>query len=229
MRIPGADFAEVFNDSPIACLLVRADPPDWTILAANAEYRRLTHKRSEELVGIPTFVAFPESHGTQTEGGERNVRASFEAALADGETHVLPIQRYDIPSLTDPNEFEEHYWRLSSRVIAHGDGARPAVLHVVENATEQVRARTAANVAEEQLQSVFAQAPVAIALTIGSDHRFVIANPQYSALVGSRPLLGLPAREALPELAGQRIFETMDRVFATGVPFVAAEQTVRLD
>ncbi len=52
----------------------------------------------------------------------------------------------------------------------------------------------------------------------GSNHVFELVHPLTRELFGNRPLEGLSLREALPELAGKGVFETYDRVFATGEP-----------
>ena len=71
-----------------------------------------------------------------------------------------------------------------------------------------------------KLTSVFAHAPVGVAILDGPDHIFEFANSQYLDLVARRDVVGKPAREALSELAGQGIYEILDGVYASGKPFV---------
>jgi signal transduction histidine kinase len=77
-----------------------------------------------------------------------------------------------------------------------------------------------------RLASVFKNAPVGIAILRGPEHIFELANAPYLELVANRPVLGKPIREALPELANQGIYELLDRVYATGEPYVG--RSVRL-
>ncbi len=93
-------------------------------------------------------------------------------------------------------------------------------------AIERVRLFEAERRAREELARVFAQAPVAIALTRGPGHVFQIANARYEALVGRAGLVGLSVREALPELGEQGIYELMDGVLRTGEPYVGTETPV---
>lgn len=79
------------------------------------------------------------------------------------------------------------------------------------------------------LYSLFLQAPALICVLRGQDHRFDLVNPRYQKLFGTRPLLGLSIREALPELEGQGYFELLDRAYSTGEPFTAQEASVQLD
>ncbi|HEY8311601.1 MAG TPA: ATP-binding protein, partial [Gemmatimonadaceae bacterium] len=82
---------------------------------------------------------------------------------------------------------------------------------------------------EARLRSIFAQAPVAIAVLNGPNHRYELANEPYVRLVGGRDIVGLPISQALPELAGQGIYELLDGVLATGVPFIGTEVRAILD
>lgn len=67
---------------------------------------------------------------------------------------------------------------------------------------------------------LFEQAPGFMAFLRGHEHVFELVNAAYDQLVGHRELIGKNIREALPELAGQGFYELLDRVFASGEPFV---------
>jgi len=74
------------------------------------------------------------------------------------------------------------------------------------------------------------QAPVAIAVFRGRDHRYEIANPRYLAMVGRGDgLIGKPIRLVFPEAAGQGVFEACDEVYRTGTPFVVSEMPITFD
>ena len=231
------DFRAIFAAAPTAYLLVRADAPRWTILAVSDEYCRITRQRREHLIGRGTFEAFPESHGTESSHGKHNVRSSFEGALSMNGRIVLPIQRYDLPPTNGVlDSYEEHYWRMSSAPVRGADEGNVAVLHAVENVTEQVfasrkeqEALAAASTAEDRLRTVFAQAPVGIAVLRGREHRYESANRTYVEVVGRGDLIGKTVREAFPDLEGQGIYPALEKVYATGEPFVAKEMLLRLD
>ena len=80
--------------------------------------------------------------------------------------------------------------------------------------------RAVENLQRRQLTDIFRQAPAAIAIMRGPDHIYEHTNPAYLDLIAHRSVVGLPVREALPELDGQSIFELLDNVYGTGVPFV---------
>ncbi len=101
--------------------------------------------------------------------------------------------------------------------------ARVEVLMLRERirAVEEAQARRQAR--------VFAQAPVGIAILRGPTHVFEIANAPYLELIGGRPVIGKPVREALPELKEQEIYELLDRVVATREPYVGRSFAVTLE
>ncbi len=105
---------------------------------------------------------------------------------------------------------------------------------VAEQALHESRAREQAARAEAerqqaQLYHILEQAPAMICVFDGPQHVFEFVNPPYQALVGSRPLVGKPIAEAMPELAGQPIFGLLDQVYQTGETFYANEMLVQLD
>jgi PAS domain S-box-containing protein len=71
-----------------------------------------------------------------------------------------------------------------------------------------------------RMREMFARSPSFSALLQGPEHRFVLTNPAFHQLIGHRNVVGLPVREAVPELEGQGFFELLGNVFATGEPFV---------
>src|SRR5262249_28887380 len=63
-----------------------------------------------------------------------------------------------------------------------------------------------------RLAQLFMHAPVAVAVLTGPDFVFELTNPRYLELIGGRTVVGMPIRDALPELEGQGIFEILARV-----------------
>ncbi|HJQ31088.1 MAG TPA: PAS domain S-box protein [Pyrinomonadaceae bacterium] len=74
-----------------------------------------------------------------------------------------------------------------------------------------------------RLSYLFTKAPAFIATMRGPEHIIEMTNPAYLRLVGRREVVGKPAREALPEVAGQGFFELLDGVYETGEPFEGRE------
>jgi PAS domain S-box-containing protein len=70
------------------------------------------------------------------------------------------------------------------------------------------------------LREIFEQSPGFAAVFDGPTSIHQMVNPAYIALVGPRPMIGMPGREALPELTAQGFFDRVEDVYKTGRPFV---------
>ncbi len=81
-------------------------------------------------------------------------------------------------------------------------------------------AQSSADISNDRLRFFFQQAPGMIAILSGPEHVFEFANPAYLSLVGGRGVLGRRVRDALPELAEQGTVAVLDKVYATGEPFI---------
>jgi PAS domain S-box-containing protein len=91
---------------------------------------------------------------------------------------------------------------------------------VLRHAQRVQEANVSLDAERQHLRRLFQQAPGFMCFLRGPQHVFELANAAYEQLVGHRKLLGMPVREALPEVEGQGYFELLDRVFTTGEPFV---------
>ncbi|MDB4991707.1 MAG: Sensor protein, partial [Myxococcaceae bacterium] len=103
--------------------------------------------------------------------------------------------------------------------LRHGRGEHAPGLREPDDALARERAaRIKAEAEQKRLHELFMQAPAAICITEGVEHIYVFANAAYLEVVGRREseLLGKAFFAALPEMAGQRYDEKLDRVFKTG-------------
>jgi PAS domain S-box-containing protein len=89
----------------------------------------------------------------------------------------------------------------------------------------EVRREADLAIADEnrRMRRLFESAPGFMAILGGPDHVFEFVNEAYQAMVGHRDLIGKALREALPEVADQRIFELLDHVYATGERVIGRE------
>jgi signal transduction histidine kinase len=93
---------------------------------------------------------------------------------------------------------------------------------------ERERLLRALEVERTRLEYVFQQAPAFLAVMRGPEHVFTLANAAYYRLVGNRELIGKAVLDALPEVSEQGFKDLLDRVLATGTPFVGREVSVRI-
>ena len=98
-------------------------------------------------------------------------------------------------------------------------GARELLIRI-DSQLMRARMRAIERASASRMAAIFRQVPAAIAILRGPEHVYELANDSYQALVGPRELLGRPVRSAIPELAGQGIYELLDEVRASGKPYV---------
>lgn len=80
----------------------------------------------------------------------------------------------------------------------------------------------------ERMYALFQQAPGFICLLCGPRHVYEMANDAYYQLIGHRQILGQPLAEVLPEVVAQGFLEKLDRVYATGEPFIGRAVPIQL-
>ncbi len=101
-----------------------------------------------------------------------------------------------------------------------------------ETAEREQKAFAEAETERRRLRELFKQAPAAIGLLTGPEHRWEFVNDLVLRLTGRTQqsgFLGRTVRETLPELEGQGILELLDQVYRTGVPAVGQEVRIVLN
>jgi len=102
--------------------------------------------------------------------------------------------------------------------------------HETRQLYEVVRATNReAEAARARLYDLLMQAPAAMTIMRGPEHRIEFVNPLGLRIRGRADLVGKTAREATPELVEQGILAILDEVYTTGTPFVGTEFPVRVD
>lgn len=77
-----------------------------------------------------------------------------------------------------------------------------------------------------RLRDLLMQAPSAIGITTGPEHRWAYVNVARATMAGRKGVedfVGKKVRDSYPELEGQPFFDCLDQVYRTGVPFVGKE------
>lgn len=115
---------------------------------------------------------------------------------------------------------EKVWTNLDYSPVLDERGQPNGVIAVVVETTERVRAERHLLSEKQRLTQLFEQAPGLMAMLSGPNHRYEMANPAYVSLIGHRNLLGLPVRDALPEIARQGFVELLDEVYRTGIAYV---------
>jgi PAS domain S-box-containing protein len=125
---------------------------------------------------------------------------------------------------------EDVYWTYSYGPI--DDDTAPngvgGVMVLCTETTQQVAASKRIAEDNSRLARLFEQAPSFMAVLRGPTHIFDITNAEYLQLIGYRDVLGKTVADGLPEVAGQGFIELLDRVYASGEPFIGRGQLVKL-
>lgn len=186
------------------------------VMIYNDGYIPIAAGRHPGCLGVPVCDAWPE--------------------VADFNSHVLRVVRgggelsYEDLELTVRRRgVDEQIWiSVDYSPIPDAEGEPDGVFVTIHETTEKVRLRAAAATERERLTRMFEQAPSFMALLSGPDHVFDFTNAAYRKLIGHRDVIGKPVREALPEMGRQGFHELLDRVHATGEPFVGLGYSVEL-
>ena len=238
-------FQALVEQAPVA--LGFLEGPELRVAAANQQMCAMWGHAPDQILQRPLLEAVPELQGQ-----------GFDDLLRQVMTTQIPFAGTETPAqLLRDRQLTTTYYDFVYKPFYSAQGEVLGVVNVAVEVTAQVlarqqlqafadellaanhqleaaaqaveRARAEADLQRRQLHHVLEQAPAMICIFDGPQHTFQFVNSPYQALVGSRPLVGKPIAEAMPELAGQPIFGLLDQVYRTGETFKANEMLVQLD
>jgi signal transduction histidine kinase/CheY-like chemotaxis protein len=190
--------------SPVPLVLLWG--PDG-IMLYNDAYGGFAGNRHPGLLGAKVLEGWPEA----ADLNRRVMAVGMAGGTLQFKDERLVLNRRGTP--------EEGWMDLFYSPVIDETGRPGGVIAVVVETTERVVARRAAVAQSERLAQMFQDAPSFMALLDGSDHVFSFTNAAYQQLIAHRAVLGRGIREALPEIAGQGLFELLDQVYASGDSF----------
>ena len=116
---------------------------------------------------------------------------------------------------------------FSARELLARVGAHLSMARLRREASARERElRAQAELERNQIRDLFMQAPAAIGMLAGPEHRWTFVNSEYLRATGRERVedfLGKTIVESLPELEGHVFIELMDTVYRTGIPYVGTE------
>ncbi|MFE3328761.1 PP2C family protein-serine/threonine phosphatase [Streptomyces sp. NPDC059176] len=134
------DYAALFAATPSPYLVLDTD---FVIVDVNRAYLLATLRTRADLVGKYVFEAFPDNPATPDIEGVSNLTSSLQRVLSSGEAESMALQRYDIPLVDRPGEFEERWWSTINTPVHGADGSVAWIIHRVEDVTAFIRSRNA--------------------------------------------------------------------------------------
>jgi PAS domain S-box-containing protein len=205
---------DIVRDSPLPMLLLWGTQ---AVLVFNDHFAELAGEHGAQAFGASAEAAWPE--------------LLQAVAQVDAPLPGVPGYRLHLTPLED-GEGQIGVALPEAATTHTGNGNKRTVRRLQQAIISERRAADAARHAlvdeTDFLRGLFDQAPGFTAVLRGPQHVFTMANERYLQLVGRRDLLGLPVREALPEVADQGFITLLDRVYAEGEPYVANEMQARL-
>ncbi|WP_223651289.1 PAS domain-containing protein [Hymenobacter psoromatis] len=205
-------FYRVFEQTPAVVAFLRG--PEHRLAYFNDAYQQLFPGR--QLQGRTVAETQPESEA-------QGFVALLDQVYATGETffgNELLLRT----EATAAAPAKDIYFNFTYQAYRE-DGQIGGISVFAYDVTEQVLARQQRAAAQAQLQAVFEQAPVAIAILQGPDYVVEIVNSSMCALWGlpAAAAVGQPVFDVLPAAAGHHFRGLLDEVRQTGMPYVAHE------
>ena len=221
------DFRVIFEAMPGNSVLLKANPPEYNIIAVTTGYLDYSPHTREELIGKGLFEIFSSNPEDKNDTGELNLRASFARVMQHRQEDVMKNQRYDV--LNKSLQFEERYWRASNKPVLDEEGQVPFIIHTVQEVTESIKAKEARAKVDEmtQLNNIFMQAPIAIHILKSPQLTIEMANHRTLEIWDkTEDIIGKPINEVLPELLKQGYIDAINKVIETGKPLYAFERAI---
>ena len=182
-------------------------PTDFRFLEVNAAFIHMTGWAQAAGTRMRELAPNHEEHWFETYG---------KVALNGEPIHF--VQKADV---LDARWFDLYAFRLG------GTESRRVAVRFTD-ITGRKLATEALAVTATQLKEIIELAPAFMAVFRGPTFIIEMANDGYRQLVGQRELIGLPVRQAFPEVEGQGFFELVERVYVSGEPWVGHNVPVLL-
>ncbi|PIG93858.1 ATP-binding protein [Gloeocapsopsis sp. IPPAS B-1203] len=127
-------FAALFAASPVPFMVLEANPPDFTITAANEAYFAATLTTPEGLIGRRLFDVFTDDPNRPGDHGSEALALSLDRVLTSRRPDAMERTRYDI--VTPDGGFEPHWWLAINAPLLNASGQITAIIHQVTRVTE---------------------------------------------------------------------------------------------
>ncbi|TPE42946.1 PAS domain-containing sensor histidine kinase [Pontibacter mangrovi] len=208
----------LFLQAPVAVYIVTG--PENIVEFANDEMLRLLG-RASDMIGKPLVASIPEI-----------AKAGFPELLDQVRTTGQPYYGKEYPAklIKDGKEELCYYNFVYQLYYANpGDTVAAGVFCVAHDVTEQVLARQKVEESELQLRSFIESSHHPIGVYVGREMRIQFANQALKDGLGKgNDIVGKLYKDVLPELENQHVFEQLEEVYTTGIPFHAKNHELDL-
>lgn len=200
-------FFNLTRQATVGIVVVTGD--NLKVNIVNEAYASLIGRNVEDLLEKNLFEIIPET--------ESVYRPIIEKVKATGEPIYLYSSYYAVEIYGIK---KEGYLNVIYQPYREIDGKITGVIAMCHDVTAQVNAQKQVEANERLLRTVIEKTPVATALFLRKDLVIALAN---DVMCGywkkGKAIIGLPYREAVPELASQGYFEILENVFKEGIEY----------
>lgn len=148
------DFKQLFTLLPERYVVMKNDPPLFTIMAASDAYLEVTGKTGEEIIGRGLFEAFPDTSEKAKKTGRGKLYDIFEKCAKTGKPVSTGVLRYDIEN--DKGTYDVRYWEATHYAVKDATGKVVAIVQNTEDVTEKVEADAQLKLNELQQENALA-------------------------------------------------------------------------
>ena len=217
LALSEANLRNIILQAPVAMCILKG--PKHVVEIANDRMYELWGGSREDIMGKPIFDSLVDA---RYEGFE----AIMDKVYKTGETYVA----YGAPVTLFRNERKELvYVHFVYEAFRDGYGSISGVMAVAIEVTKELDTRKRLEQSENKVRSLVESAPFPIGVYEGREMRITMLNQAIIDVWGkSGNLIGKRYAEVLPELENQEIYEQLDTVYTTGVPFHARNRRVDL-
>ncbi len=222
------EFDAIFNAIPGKHMILKVDPPKFTILAANKSHLELVNRSKEGLIGRGIFEVFPPGPDNLTAADE--LTSSFCEVIEHKKVHYLPAQRYDLSGENLQN-YSEKFWRIKNSPVFGKNGNVKLIINSIEDVTEDVLLKRREKEIGSIMQShnLFLQVPISIQIYRAPDLKLQLANePTLKRWGKGTEVIGKTLFEILPELKNDGYEEVMLEVVENEITKSFYERPVSL-
>ncbi|AYL95952.1 PAS domain-containing sensor histidine kinase [Mucilaginibacter celer] len=179
--LPDGIFKIIFENSP-GSLLVQADAPRFTIIAASDGYLSTTSTNRQQIVGKGFFEVFPDD--AENPDDVTTARKIFTKVAQTGQKIDVPCYRYDVYN-AESKTYEKRFWSCSNIPFTCNDKVT-YILNTVVDITAEVNARQEAIESEHRLRlAAEATGFATFDWNLNEEKRY--CSPQIAELFGHPP------------------------------------------
>ena len=216
LKAANQQFEHLVMQAPVAIAVFRG--PDFIAEVVNDAYLPVVGKTREEFEGKPLFESLPET------------RAVLEPLAHEVVRTGKPFETSEFQITINRNGVDEVcYFKGIWEPVRNLEGEIDGFMVVAHDITLQVEARKRAEESEHRIRSFVESAPFPIGVYTGREMRIQLVNQAILDAWGKgTEVIGKTFAEVLPELEGQGVYEQLDGVYTTGVPFHARNRRIDL-